>query len=132
MKNRITGRSSRKTPVTATAEATQISAWENDPFSQAVPTDPPLLAAPVLRPAPTLRPTAPLPIKITIEPPKPAGAFSPGTPEFRYWTAAEALRRGADFWNKISGATKWFTSVRKILTVVLDAGVDFNAFYDRS
>jgi hypothetical protein len=132
MKNRITGRSSRKTPVTATAEATQISAWENDPFSQAVPTDPPLLAAPVLRPAPTLRPTAPLPIKITIEPPKPAGAFSPGTPEFRYWTAAEALRRGADFWNKISGATKWFTSVRKILPVVLDAGVDFNAFYDRS
>ena len=132
MKTPITRPSSRKAPDTAAVEARQISAWENDPFSQAVPTEPPLLATPVLRPVPRLNPKAPLPIRITTHPPKPAGAFSPGTPEFRYWTAAEALRRGADFWNKSSGAKKWFSSVGKILPVVLDAGVDFNAFYDRS
>lgn len=109
----------------------QISAWDNDPFSQAVPTDPPVLATTILRPTPTLSPADPLPINISTPPPKPAGQFSPGTPEFRYWTAAEALRRGADFWNRISGATKWFKSVGKILPAILDAGVDFNAFYDR-
>jgi hypothetical protein len=132
MKNRIKRASSRKVADTAATRARQISAWENDPFSQAVPTDPPLLATPVLRPAPKLSPRALLPIRISTHPPKPAGAFSPGTPEFRYWTAAEALRRGADFWNRSSGVKKWFPSVGKSLPVVLDAGVDFNAFYDRS
>jgi hypothetical protein len=122
---------SRKAAVTSAVGALQVSVWENDPFSQAVPTDPPVLATPILRPAPAFSPTDPLPIKISTPPPKPAGQFSPGTPEFRYWTAAEALRRAGDFWNKIAGITKWFRSVGKILPVILDAGVDFNAFYDR-
>jgi hypothetical protein len=137
MKNPTAKSASRKSAsrksaaANAAAGPAQISAWENDPFSQVTPTSPPVLATPITRPAPALNPTDPLPIKITTPPPKPAGQFSPGTPEFRYWTAAEALRRGGDFWNKISGATKWFTSVGKILPVILDAGVDFNAFYDR-
>ena len=131
VKKRPTKAASRKAASTSAAGAVQVSAWENDPFSQAVPTDPPLLATPILRPAPVLSPTDPLPIKIDTPPPKPAGQFSPGTAEFRYWTAAEALRRAGDFWNKIAGVTKWFRSVGKILPVTLDAGVDFNAFYDR-
>ena len=122
---------SRKTAGTAAGEALQVFTWESDPFAQAAPTDPPVLATPILSAAPVLSPTDPLPIKISTPPPKPAGQFSPGTPEFRYWTAAEALRRGGDFWNKMTGVTKWFRSVGKLLPVILDAGVDFNAFYDR-
>ena len=132
MKRRTTKAAVRKAGIKRAVGEVQISAWDNDPFSQAVPTDPPLLATPILRPAPVLTAADPLPIEISTPPPKPAGQFSPGTPEFRYWTAAEALRRAGDFWNRISGATKWFKSVGKILPVILDAGVDFNAFYDRS
>jgi hypothetical protein len=130
MRTRTRKATSRKATVKG-AGTVQIFSWENDPFSQAVPTEPPVLATPILRPAPLLRPTDPLPIMISTPPPKPAGEFSPGTPEFRYWTAAEALRRAGDFWHRIAGVKKWFKSVGKTLSAILDAGVDFNAFYDR-
>lgn len=110
----------------------QINAWENDPFAQTLPSNPPILGTPVLRPAPTLSSSDPYPVQITTPPPAPAGPFPAGTAEFRYWTAAEALRRGADFWSRIAKTSKWFKSVKKVLPVILDAGVDFNAFYDRS
>ena len=48
-----------------------------------------------------------------------------------YWTAAEAVRRGGDFWAS-KGITKWKSSVGSILPVGLDEGDDLNAFYDRS
>jgi hypothetical protein len=76
--------------------------------------------------------TDPLPIRINGPTPAPAGQFNPGTIEFRYWTAAEALRRGADFWSRTTKAKKWFKTIKKELPVTLDAGVDFNAFYDRN
>jgi hypothetical protein len=131
MKNSPSKTSSRKkTSAKVVESATQISTWENDPFSQAVPTDPPTLATPILRPVPQLGSTGPLPI--TINEPQPAPRqYNSGTPEFRYWTAAEALRRGGDFWARITGLGKWFTSVGRDLSVNLDAGEDFNAFYDR-
>jgi hypothetical protein len=76
--------------------------------------------------------TPPLRIAIqgTAPPPKP---YPAGTKEFRYWTAAEALRRGADFWAAVlpAGVT-WFSTVGPRLRVGLDQGVDLNAFYDRS
>src|SRR5260370_14525398 len=53
----------------------------------------------------------------------------PGTAEFRYWTAAEALRRGADFWGALLPGISW--EVGSILPVDLDFGADLNAFYDR-
>jgi hypothetical protein len=49
--------------------------------------------------------------------------------EFRYWTAAEALRRGADFWGALLPGLSW--EVGSILPVDLDFGTDLNAFYDR-
>jgi hypothetical protein len=60
--------------------------------------------------------------------PKPA-IYQPGTREFRFWTAAEALRRGADFWAERVPLTKW--EVGPLLKVLLDEGIDLNAYYDR-
>jgi hypothetical protein len=64
--------------------------------------------------------------------PKPApkpGLYQPGTLEFRYWTAAEALRRGADFWAAQVPLANW--EVGPVLKVILDEGTDLNAYYDR-
>jgi hypothetical protein len=59
--------------------------------------------------------------------------YNPGTPEFRYWTAAEALRRVADFWAPLLPAgTAWHSTVGARLRVHLDAGQDLNAYYDRA
>lgn len=105
------------------ASASQVAVWEDDPGDQASPA-----LTPIQVPIPT--PTAtPLPFKITGAAPK-AGVYQPGTANFRYWAAAAALRRTADFWSKIVPAgTKW--EVGNTLSVQLDSGVDLNAFYTR-
>src|SRR5215469_3204017 len=72
----------------------------------------------------------PFSIRIVNPPSAPeAKPHSPGTADFRYWTAAEALRRGADFWGALLPGTSW--EVGAILPVDLDFGIDLNAFYDR-
>jgi len=53
-----------------------------------------------------------------------------GTAGFRYWTNVEALRRGADFWAKHIGTSRWQTGAK--LQVLLDEGEDLNAYYDRN
>jgi hypothetical protein len=124
---------SRRVPAAkATSKATQIFAWENDPFAQAVPTSPPTLATPIARPVPKLGGTGPLPVNIVINQSAPAAKqYHTGTLEFRYWTAAEALCRGAAFWSSLVSGIKWHSSVGKQLPAHLDAGEDFNAYYDR-
>ncbi|HKG38367.1 MAG TPA: hypothetical protein VKB25_05205 [Conexibacter sp.] len=108
-----------------TVGAGQIQTWGDDPGA---PDAPHLLIA---RPRPRLG-AAPLPTQIT-EPEPAAGAdLSPGTPGFRYWVAAEALRRGSDLWGATIGAgARWHAAVGAVLPVELDAGPDLNAFYDR-
>ena len=69
----------------AAATATNISAWEDDP-------EPGVL---ITRPVPDLA-VKPLAFSFPAPAPKP-DQYHPGTPQFRYWTAAEALRRGADY-----------------------------------
>ena len=101
-----------------TGGGTTIEAWEDDPGSGGVP---------ITRPVPDLT-KKPLAYSF----PKPAPVpdqYSPGTSQFRYWTAAEALRRGADFWATRVPLNKW--EVGSTLKVILDEGVDLNAFYDR-
>jgi hypothetical protein len=116
----------------ATLKETQVLAWENDPFAQAMPTSLPVLATPIARPVPKLGATGPLPITLVItQPQPPAGQYPTGTPEFRYWTAAEALCRGASFWASLVPGIKWHSTVGKVLPAHLDAGEDFNAYYDR-
>jgi hypothetical protein len=102
-----------------------INAWEDDPGAGAQPSG----GQVIQRPVPVLR-DQPLSIRIVHPASAPeAKPHPPGTAEFRYWTAAEALRRGADFWRALLPGISW--EVGSILPVDLDFGVDLNAFYDR-
>src|SRR5262245_63642380 len=102
-----------------------INAWEDDPGAGAQPSGGPVIQ----RPVPVLR-DQPFPIRIAHPASAPeAKPHPPGTAAFRYWTAAEALRRGADFWGALLPGISW--EVGSILPVELDFGTDLNAFYDR-
>src|SRR5215813_3281598 len=107
-------RTVRRSP--APTPAQQVSVWEDDP-EPAVRVTRPL-------PDPAKRPLA---FNFPGRAPAPGGA--PGTASFRYWTAAESLRRGADFWAPRLPSGNWQPGAR--LTVLLDEGVDLNAYYDR-
>lgn len=103
----------------ATQTNNMIMAWQDDPDSG--------LAA-ISRPIPNLA-KAPLKFRIKGAAVKP-GIYQPGTAQFRYWTAAEALRRGGDFWAPLLGVTQWEPG--PVLPVGLDEGVDLNAYYNRA
>src|SRR5215475_1867994 len=75
-----------------------INAWEQDPGNGAQPSG----GQVIQRPVPVLR-EQPFSIRIVNPASAPeAKPHSPGTADFRYWTAAEALRRGADFWGSFA------------------------------
>ena len=99
-----------------------IQGWPTDPMGGVPPLQ---LAAPVL-------PGASLPTRI-VAPAKapPAQVHALGTDGFRYWTAAEALRRSAGFWSSV-GVRGWHRDVGESIAVRLDDGVDLNAFYARN
>jgi hypothetical protein len=101
------------------ASSATISAWQDDPASG---------LGVISRPVPDLS-KAPLKYQIKGAAVAPA-MYAQGTPQFRYWTAAEALRRGGDFWAPLLGVTKWEPG--PVLGVSLDKGVDLNAYYDRT
>lgn len=96
-----------------------ILAWEDDPISG---------LPPINRPVPNLG-AAPFATRIMGTAP-PAKTYSVGTKEFRYWAAADALRRASDFWGSLIAKGKWQGN-RDSLSVLLDEGVDLNAYYDR-
>ena len=109
----------RRRAKAASAAAAQILAWEDDPESG---------LAPIQRPAANLS-GAPFPTRIeNMAAPAPK-IYKKGTAEFRYWNAADALRRGCDFWGAIIGVVPWQPG--GVLPVDLDHGEDLNAFYDR-
>jgi hypothetical protein len=106
------------------AAGATVACWEDDPG------DPKDQAArqPIVVPAPAAS-TAPLAFKISGTAPAPQ-VYQPGTASFRYYAAACALRRTADFWGPIVPAgTQW--EIGKTLPVLLDDGVDLNAYYTR-
>jgi hypothetical protein len=106
------------TKKTSAKAAGQIRAWEDDPGSGAQPIT-------VKAPNPAAKPLA-----FQFPSPTPApGLYDAGTPRFRYWVAVEALRRGASFWAPRVPGGKWQVGAK--LPVLLDEGVDFNAYYDR-
>ncbi|MFC5497649.1 hypothetical protein ACFPOE_08900 [Caenimonas terrae] len=108
-----------KRPARKAAAAAVISAWQDDPLSG---------LPPIPRPVPNLAKGAlKFKIKGTAIPPQ---VYPGGTPGFRYWTAAEALRRGGDFWAPLLGLSRWQPGA--VLGVSLDKGTDLNAYYDRS
>ena len=104
----------------------EINAWEQDPGQ---PSDGYL---PIKRPRPTTD-TGTLPVVLNGRK-IPPGVYNAGTAEFRYWSAAEALARGAEFWAAVLPAgVRWNPAVGAKLPVNLDhAKEDFNAYYDRA
>jgi hypothetical protein len=103
---------------------TQILTWEDDPGQPDAPNQP------VNHPVPDIG-KAPFPSAIAGAAAEPGGAE--GTAEFRYWAAADSVRRAADFWGGICGEeAPWHSTVGTQLTVNLDEGEDFNAYYDRA
>jgi hypothetical protein len=118
-----TARRASPAPTTAGA-ASAILAWEDDPGQ------PPVTRSPIDRPAPNLSPGS-LPIRIK-DPAPPIGKHPLGTPEFRYWAAADALARAGELWTAFLGGTTWQTASRPKLPVALDEGTQLNAFYSRN
>jgi hypothetical protein len=94
-----------------------VDAWEDDPAN----------AAPVPMPEPDLANPA-YAVKITAHRPPPK-VYPEPTADFRYWNAAVALRRAADFWSQILPNVQWHPGPS--LPVDLEHGVDLNAYYDR-
>jgi hypothetical protein len=120
-----TGRVARKASKTqlAAMNAT-VATWEDDPGD--LNSQPALVPTNVAAPDQT---TQPLSFKIAGVTPPP-NIFQPGTANFRFYAAASALRRTADFWGPIvPTGTRWQVGAR--LPVILDDGVDLNAFYTR-
>ena len=97
--------------------AQQILIWEDDPASPGVL----IMAA-----KPNI---GQIPFKYTFPPPALATSQHSNTPQFRYWNAAAALRRGADFWGPNVVRGQWFRG--PALTVRLEVGPGWNAGYDR-
>ena len=113
-----------KKPAKKTPSARTVSCWEDDPGDPKQ--QPPL--APITVPAPN-QGAKPYAFKISGAAPAPS-AYAPGTPGFRFYATAAALRRTADFWGQVvAEGTKW--EVGATLPVHLDDGVDLNAFYTR-
>jgi hypothetical protein len=104
--------------------AGQIWSWQDDPGS------PGGGVQPVQSPAPDPG-AGTLPVRIDGRQPAPK-LYDMGTAEFRYWVAAEALRRGSALFSALlpTGVT-WFPTNGRQLTIRLDEGEDFNAYYDR-
>jgi hypothetical protein len=83
---------------------------------------------PLQFPVPAM-PGARLPTRIIAPARAPVAKVHPlGTAGFRYWTAAETLRRAAAFWTT-AGARAWHPDVGALIPVRLDDGVDLNAYY---
>ena len=101
----------------------RIRAWEHDPGA------PGAERQPILRPVPTFE-AGPLAVEIKGGRPG-ATTADAGTPEFRYWVAAEALERGLAYWSALVPDLAWQDAIGTSLDVDLDAGVRLNAEYGR-
>jgi hypothetical protein len=112
------------TPVPAPAG---IRGYETDPGAGANPSGGSLITVP------TPTPATPAPaIHLQQPPPGPPALYPPGTPAFRYWDAAESACRARTMWSAYAAPfTHWNSHVGAALPILLDQGVDLNAFYDR-
>ncbi len=112
-------KSTNKAKPPAGKHAGMLMVWEDDPL-------PGVEVSLSVRPNPG---ATPLPFRFPAPAPEPSNDTSSFA--FRYWSAAAALRRGADFWAPKVTTGKWEEDVGPVLHVLLDEGEDLNAFYDR-
>ena len=106
-----------KTTKAKTSVAGALQVWEDDPGAGVeVSLD--------SRPDPSATPLA-----YRFPAPAPEPSDENTSFAFRYWSAAAALRRGADFWAPRVPSGEW--ELGPVLPVLLDNGEDLNAFYDR-
>jgi hypothetical protein len=105
-------------PTDAASTVLTIQVYDNDPVGGNL----------VSRPTPVLA-HGPLALAIPGVPAPPPQVYPPDTAQFRYWTAAEAARRGADFWAPRVPGGKWEPAAT--LPILIDEGDDLNAYYDR-
>ena len=112
----------------ATAAANSVRVWQDDPAAGDNPTGG--VVEVVSAPDPK---RSPLPTEILGAFQPPADVYPKGTPAFRYWVTASALRRTSDFWGAVApSGLKWHPTVGPRLGVHLDAPQeDLNAYYDR-
>jgi len=109
--------------------ATQINIFEDDPFSENNPTANPATAATIAVAVPANSNPA-LQTRTVESQPVPA-RYTPGTADFRFWVAQEALARGINFWTPLlPPGTRW-TAISP-LRVTLAAGQSLNASYNRA
>ena len=102
--------------------AAVIQGWPTDPMGGVPPSQ---FAVPAL-------PGSSLATQIVTSAKAPPAQVHPlETEGFRFWTAAEALRRCAGFWAS-AGASAWHPDLGASIPVRLDDGVDLNAFYARN
>ena len=114
----------------ASITAAQINIWGDDPYTEAVPTRNPGNPPPTAVGVPVSQAPDSLSVAI-LAPEPPADTYTPGTAEFRYWVAAEALIRGVNFWApRLPVGTRWSTRDPQ-LQANLTAGEALNAFYNR-
>lgn len=100
-----------------------VQTWEDDPG------EPPIGRTPIQRPTPEVSHPS-LPVAVAGEPPAESGDY-PGSAEFRYWAAADAMSRASEFWGPLMPpGTTWDRDVAGVLTAHLDSGDDLNAYYD--
>lgn len=113
----------------AGGQSVQVMIWEDDPFSEATSSAMPQRGATIAVDAPTFVNQR---MQTAIGGTQAALArHAPGTPQFRFWVAQEALARGIAFWSALLPAgTTW--STRNPMQVQLEAGTDLNAFYSRA
>jgi hypothetical protein len=107
-----------------------IAAWEDDPFGSVLEPPPPA-NVPVRTDEPDLGAPS---LRVAVSGDRPApDVYAVGTPEFRYWTLADALVRGATYWSgRVPAGTTWQPDNGPTLVAVPDEGEDLNAFYDRN
>jgi len=60
------------------------------------------------------------------------GVAAPGTARFLFWQCREAAMAALDAWEAVAGNFTRWQGNRRVLALRQDAGVDLNAYYDRS
>lgn len=116
-------------PSTAAA-LPMVNIYGDDPFSEASPTQRPPARGHIAVPFKGLT-NSQLRIKIEETAP-PLAQYAPGTPDFRYWSAAEALARGIAFWSDVLPQGTTWSAPNPMPVVLVAPKVELNAYYSRS